>query len=147
MIEGFRTPAVTVMTTPTRQVWSAFEKQKGPASEVYRIKGRPLRLRLAAWDSDGEVGQERGRRPLPCCTLYALRDQHTLRACNGVEKAAFLRTGALAHSARLCRTVCNPDRNAEFDSQRLGAQSVDEHHDAQDSNCGRRDDCDSQFDV
>jgi hypothetical protein len=31
----------------------------------------------AAWESQGEVGK-RGRRPLPPCTLYALRDQHAL---------------------------------------------------------------------
>jgi hypothetical protein len=102
------------------------------------------------------LGKSRGRRrksadagPLLRCTLYALRDQHTPSGMQCGEKAAFLRTG---RSGALRATVphrCNPDRNAEFDSQRLGCSELwSEHHDAQDSNrFGRRDDCDSQFDV
>jgi hypothetical protein len=45
-----------------------------PASEVLPQQGTTLRLRLAAWGSDRDVGaRERTRGPLPHCILYALQ--------------------------------------------------------------------------
>ena len=123
-------------------------KQKNLRVRFYCIKDEPADAFGVPGLSDGDVGK-RGRRALaPLHPVRPTGPAHPSGMQWG-EKAAFLRTG---RSGALRATVphrCNPDRNAEFDSQRLGCSELwSEHHDAQDSNrFGRRDDCDSQFDV
>src|SRR5712671_803443 len=66
-------PATTPRPPSSEQV-AAFDRNAWP-----RSIGMPGRNPRNPQDSDGDVGKKHGRRALPRCSLYALRDQHTLR--------------------------------------------------------------------